>query len=214
LYLSLNQTLLLYLSIVLFCAFLYTRKIRYLWSVCVVLLVISVEGSVSLILQSREKQTILYSTRENQLIDKIDGLHAQLSSLDTVVNLGSVKYQVEPNRLSNHLPPVERVELLKSTHRLIYDFACLNVHDRMRYLHVFKSLPNEHIRFTLDTDYLIVANNSFKTFNDISDYIQFKYLIIDPSNSRKIKNELKREANKNGIQAILLDEQSLIVSGN
>ncbi len=213
LYLSPSQTFMIYVVMVLLCAFVYYRKIAFLATASFALILISFEGSASIIRQSEKKELVLYSTREDQVLDYIHGLHARFYSLDTIRNWELIRYQVEPHRLSSHLPPVENIDILKSEERLIGDFGCLSIFDGQRFLFVFKK-PTLNLAYALETDYLIVANNAFSDIKSAQDYVQFKSLIMDTSNSRKTLESLRKDAKIKGIDIRLLTEKSIVISRN
>jgi len=111
-----------------------------------------------------------------------------------------VSYQVAPHRLARNLPRPDTI-FTKNDQRL-EDFAVLNMLDNQRILHLVKNFDPDKVHFKVETDYLIVSNNSIDQLDQINATFTYKTLILDHTNHQKTV-DLVQQAFENSDKELL-----------
>ena len=214
LYLSPFQTLLIYLMILTVLAFLNYRRFQYMYIILLLAIGVSVIGSYSLYNQNNKNQLVFYEIGGEAVFDEIDGLNAQLLRINPIKNPELVKVQVEPNRLSSRL---QRIQIDKSqdTNIIASDDGLLYYYWRgIKFVIITKPLNDLVATKKIETDYLVISNNSCYSLKRLKSNFTFNELIIDSSNDYKTCKTFERSAKKENVKCrILRNEGAVIIDG-
>ena len=157
--------------------------------------------------QSKEKQLIFYEIKDKTAIDYVEGHQAVLYIDNYSENdLELLSFQIDPYRLSAHLPPIE-----KSIQNMKYD-------SKSNHVFQYGTIGNQkillfdsttfHLEFsdTIHTDILLINNGAVKSLKWLKQHFNFRYLIIGNKNSRYYSSKMKRQADEMGLQIHSLKE--------
>ncbi|MCV9386716.1 ComEC/Rec2 family competence protein [Reichenbachiella ulvae] len=183
LYLSEAQTLLLYLSIVLFFAFLEFKKLKWFVAVFLCLITFSSLDIRNLYLQNKKHELVFYHTRDNQAIDHIQGLKAQLYTLDSIQDRSLMEYQLHPNRLASHLPPLQNPITIKNQDSLSNMGLHPMVIQKKRLLFISEESKDLQFNDRLKCDYLVIQNNAVKKLERLRSKYEYDSMVFSQSNS-------------------------------
>lgn len=211
LYLSSSQTLFIYIMIITAFAFVYYRRFKFVYIILLLAIGISTTGSYSLINQNKERQLVFYEIGGEAVFDEINGLKSKLLRINPIENTELVKFQVEPNRLSSHLKqitfdPSQDTHLIKSEAGLSYYYW-----EGRRFIFVTKPLNKIIANQKVETDYLIISNNSYHSLKSLNSFFSFKELIIDSSNNYRTCKSFERSTKKENVKCRILRNEGAII---
>ncbi|MFY0654470.1 MAG: ComEC/Rec2 family competence protein [Cyclobacteriaceae bacterium] len=180
LYLSSEQTILLYSMILTLLALLHYRKMKFVYLLGMQAMIISLLGATSLLKQSNEQKIVFYEIGGEAVFDTIDGLNAQLTSINDINNSELVMYQVGPNRLNSHLTQIDTdIQSLVSGG---IDGLAYYQWKSLKFIFLTKPVYGFEFRKKLKADYVVVSNNSIRSAKFLKSNFDFKEVIIDSSN--------------------------------
>ncbi len=152
-------------------------------------------------LQSQRKELIFYEIADKIAIDHINGHNAQLyvDNYQTE-ELELLSFQINPYRLSSHLDPIAttisklRLTQTKGLTSIKYGEVA------GRKIIIFDS-TTFHLDFKeiINTNFIIVNNESIKSLKWLSSHFNFDQLIISNKNSSYYIRKMKEEALKEGV---------------
>ncbi|PIB36063.1 hypothetical protein BFP72_11995 [Reichenbachiella sp. 5M10] len=194
LYLTGWQTVLCYATIVCIFLGLETRKFKAIVVLSVFLCTLSLLGCSQLYQQAHRHEILLYHTRQNRLVDRINGLHVRAFALDTIRDQSLASYQINPNRLASHLPPLREPSLIRQTLHQIDSGIYAQVWGSKHFLFLTKGYEPSHIHKKLTCDYLILEENACYSIESLMEYIEFDTVILSNTNSKINLINLENEA--------------------
>ncbi len=144
--------------------------------------------------QFSEEKLIFYEIREHTAIDYIHGKKAKLFIDNDAADVELLSFQIDPYRLSSHLPPVtQSIEIIDNVffEQDVLKFGMIG--DKKI---AFIDSTTFHLNFTnkIRTDILMINNESVKSLKWLRDNFKFEYLIIGNSNSYYYSNKMKNQA--------------------
>lgn len=212
LYLTPEQTLLIYLMIAGCCCLCHYRQFRFTYCLFVLALAISVVGTYSLLDQSRKEKLIFYEIGGESVFDQIEGLRADLVEVQAINNLDLVRFQVEPNRLSNHLAKI-RADKNQQLIEGGTDGFAYYLWKGKKFVFIRKSVEQLRLSTKIHTDYLVISNNIRVSADFLRANIQCGEIIVDSSNSYRSCHAIERIARMLQINCrILRNEGALTIS--
>ncbi len=211
LYLSAEQTLLIYLMIVMWCALFYYRKIRFAYGLAVLAMVVAITGSVSVWHQHKQRRLVFYEIGGEAVFDHIEGLRATLVPVKPIQNEELIHFQAGPNRLNNHLPPV-RGSVVGELQQSRYAGIRYYMWKGIRFLFISEPIDSLEFKAPVDADYLVVSNNARISSDMLQEGIRCKTIIVDSSNDYQTCRQVKKVAQMSGINCrVLRDEGALTI---
>ena len=101
-------------------------------------------------------------------------------------------------------PRIADYHLLDKTQFAIGDFGFQRIFNDARIFYLHRPIQPGFILRKIQTDYLIVSNNSCSNMSDLLDFFDFKELIVDSSNDYKTSKKLQRDAQKFDVKISLV----------
>ncbi|UXP30732.1 ComEC family competence protein [Reichenbachiella agarivorans] len=211
LYLSGGQTILVYLAIIFLLVMIANRKFRYLWPFTICIALITTLGCWSIYQQSTKTEVILYHTRENQFIDRVDGLKVNLYAQNSIQNQELLAYQINPNRLQSHLAPVDQAVLInQKTYQIDTGMHALVMHST-RFIFLSKGFDPNSIKLKLRTDYLVVGYDAVHSLETINDYFSYKRIILTHTNKKRNIRDMSKDAIAQDIPLISMEDTYCLI---
>lgn len=211
LYLTPEQTILIYLMIAGWCCLCHYRQFRFAYGLLVLALAISAMGTLSLLDQSKAEKLIFYEIGGESVFDQIKGLKADLVEVRTINNLELVRFQVEPNRLNNHLGKINEnnLRLVEGGHAGIAYYWWKG----KKFVFVKKPIDGLQMSAKIEADYLVISNDVRVSAQFLKENIDCKEIIVDSSNSYLSCRRIERMARALQIKCrILRNEGALTIS--
>lgn len=215
LYLSPLQTIFIYLMIVFSFALIYYRKFRFLWVLTFLAITISTLGTVSLLRQSETRKLTFYEIGGESVLDRIEGLNSELINIKEIGNLELVRYQVEPNRLNNHLSKITIDSLPNSIKPSKYTGLSYYYWNGKKFVFLQNSIDSLAFIYKIETDYLVISNDASVDADLLMSNFQFDEIIVDSSNGYRTCRFFEQFADKFNLKCrILRNEGALTIAHN
>lgn len=198
--LSLEQAVLIYLSLLFFTLLFLSRNFKYLIVTIVLIFITSGIELTEAYARSQQNEIVFYDIYGHTLIDIRRGYDTNLVG-DSALNENSIKFIVSPNRLASGL----NHENITPENFNSWQKPIAGVEVKIFHSKKFVRLSErdwQHYQFQrkLQTDYLIISNNSVKNIEDLMRLFSFDQLIIDSSNSIALAENLTNQTQELGIQ--------------
>lgn len=163
--------------------------------------------------QSDKNELVFYEISNKTAIDHIKGHHAKLyiDSYDST-ELELLSFQINPNRLSSHLPPISQsITALEDPNFQKNDamkFGCIA---GKRFI-IFDS-TTFHLKFRkpIKTDYIIINNQAVKNMNWLNQNFKTSMVIAGNENSNYYTRKMKRQAADLGLNFHSMKEDGALV---
>ena len=145
--------------------------------------------------QSKKKQLIFYSIKEKVAIDVIEGLSARLLvESDSIINLGTYSFQINPNRLANCLPPIEETSNLLEEE--LKDFGAFRFGTFLNQKILIIDSTTLHLDFKkpINADVILIENNAVKNLEWFKEHFIADHVLLGNSNSYRYVNKMNKQA--------------------
>lgn len=163
--------------------------------------------------QSRKKELIFYEIRNKIAVDYINGLHASLYiDSATPEELELLSFQINPNRLANHLDPIDASITDLSEGKMDQKESLRFGQIGGQRIIIFDS-TTFHLQFTqkIESDIILINNESVKSFEWLLKHFQTKQLIIGNQNSIYYSKRMKQKAEELGVKIHSLKEDGALL---
>lgn len=168
-------------------------------------------GINSHLAQAANKRLIFYQIKNHIAIDHINGHQATLYVDDlSSADMDLLSYQINPYRLSTHLPPIQ--ETIHDLGKAIYTFdaiqQCIIADQKI----IIIDSTTFHLDFKkpIETDILIISNSSIKSMKWLNEHFTFQQLILSSRNSRYYSRIAKKQGNEIGLRVHSLVEEGAL----
>lgn len=209
---SLNQTILLYLLIILFSAYIYQFKKKYLFSAfATIVLILSLEVFYK-VENVFQRKLIVYNVNKQSAINIIDGNENLLiSSFSANEDMSKLVNLTKNNWLNLGLDKEKHISIntldkkFLFTNNLIVNNTNAIIFDRYigfyknRILVANKDFKIPQFENRVKINYLVITNNSIKNVEDLNKSIETDIVILDSSNSVKYSEYITEFCKKNNI---------------
>ncbi|WP_425392707.1 ComEC/Rec2 family competence protein [Ekhidna sp.] len=146
--------------------------------------------------QSTRKELIFYEIADKVAIDFINGHASQLYiDLEESEDLELLSFQIDPHRLASHLKPI-RESLVNTSDSIFIKKNTINSGAiASKRILVFDS-TTFHLDFKkrIDTDLIIINNQSVKSLKWLKDHFDFELVVIGNKNPRYYSRKMKVQA--------------------
>lgn len=209
---SLNQTILLYLLIILFSAYIYQFKKKYLFSAfATIVLILSIEVFYK-VENVFQRKLIVYNVNKQSAINIIDGNENLLiSSFSANEDMSKLVNLTKNNWLNLGLDKEKHISIntldkkflftnnliVNNTNAIIFDKYIGFYKNRILVANKDFKIPQFENRVKIN--YLVITNNSIKNVEDLNKSIETDIVILDSSNSVKYSEYITEFCKKNNI---------------
>ncbi|MCR9253502.1 MAG: ComEC family competence protein [bacterium] len=205
-----KQTVLIYLFILLVLLMLHFRKGYYLKLIYLTVVIFFIDLGIRWSKSNDREQIVFYELKDNAAIDFIQGRDATIYMVDLDDDLELVQFQVGPNRLANGLPPVSSTSMNLLNQKLA-DGAEIISWKGKRLLILDSSFDYLSYEGSIQCDYLIISNDFKVDLAHLSKLIYFEELIIDSTNSYRVGNRIKSQADNLGFDSHFIKKDGAYV---
>jgi len=205
-YLNFSVLLLLYGLLVLYLAFLHTKRMQYLIAMSVLAMLLSLHAMRIYLSQQTQRKVIFYSIDHHQVISFVKGHHSTLC-VDNRFEVDSPKYayHVQPSQTalgitSSDTYTLEEVVQQQEFPMRVWHGLKVAVWQGKKFIFLDKNskkLP--HLAEKVYTDFLVVEENVVTTLQPLLDRFDFGTLVIGASNRRLLAHQLQEEATQHGL---------------
>lgn len=198
------------LYIVIFTAFLGLLKneFRYVLTALLLLVIVSSNQLVQLVKSGSQESIFVYKVKKNSLVDYIYG-HSSITVVDSSLSKNSNFLMVNKNNLTsknikNHKVIKIGNDEIANQHYNIRKNGMMQLGERSLYIPDSRLLDGKiELSERPTVDFLLLRDSpKFKNVTDIQNFIDFKYLVFDASNSDYRLSKWKRECAENSIPFI------------
>ncbi|WP_420317898.1 ComEC/Rec2 family competence protein [Ekhidna sp.] len=161
--------------------------------------------------QAKRHELLFYEISDKTAIDYINGHSSELYiDLETNDDLELLSFQIDPHRLASHLRPIEETLINTDSAFIKNDAIRTGVIANKRIL-IFDS-TTFHLDFTkkMESDLIIIENQSVKSLNWLSDSFDFEMVIIGNRNSGYYSKKIKSQAEALGLRIHSLKEDGAL----
>ncbi|MEO9967469.1 MAG: ComEC/Rec2 family competence protein [Reichenbachiella sp.] len=203
-YISSSQALLLYTLILAATALLQFKRTSYAWLMLFAVIGIAGDQSFRLMNQAEQNELLFYSTRKNLILDNVNGLHAQIVSTDSLINIEHHEYEITPFRREHLLPFPEDI---KSESTPLAAIADMQVIAGKKILFLNQRFDTSQISEPFQADIVVISNQCIDNPDKLSQIFSCEQIILDSSNGARYIDNIKNEASSLGMTVINLKEK-------
>lgn len=217
-YLSVTAVLLLYGFLLLWLLFWHTRRLRYGVIASIVVVLLSLHGIHSYLVQQAQCQVIFYSISRHQVIAFTKGHQSALCVDDHFRDLPEkYTYHVQPSQTALGISPTTYYTFEDAVQAPNFPLQTCHglriaVWQGKRFVFVHKcSQPLPCLSSKLRADFLVVEDNTVATLLPLLDRFTFDTLVIGASNMPHVTEQLQAEAREYGLCSHFLRQQGALV---
>ena len=145
--------------------------------------------------QSKKKHLIFYSVKEKTAIDKVEGLSAQLFiESDDGADPEKYSFQINPNRLASHLPPMEGTN--NSFKNKFQDFGAFRFGTLLNQKILIIDSTTFHLNFKrpIEANIVLIENNAVRNIEWFKEHFIADHILLGNSNSYRYVNKMSKQA--------------------
>jgi len=185
------------------------RKFKFLVYGMLCVIVFSILHWRHLFINLAREQLIVYQVPGHSAVEWLDGDQSYFYSDSALLHdERRIRFHIRPNRL---LCGVKEVDSNSSGWRFRKSFQGFSIFLWKKNTVLLIDKPNADLPDRVTVDYLIIGNNSIRSFESIQHKANFKRVIFDSSNSRYYVAKMAREAGLKNISVHSVMDQGAFV---
>lgn len=206
-HISLPQTLVSFLIIACWTLFLSARRFAWILICTILIGLTGLLQFTDVYSWARQKKVVLYSNAHKPLIQLITARKSVILSPNTIANQGEIPLFVSENNLANGLAEGRGFDANDLAYSQTDNWELIVFHGlKILWLKKIWNLNSNHQRSNVD--YLILNDCLTKSPKQLTDFFQFKTLVVG-SNGKECNPEFVREAKKLNLSVHYLNNEAL-----
>ncbi|MDA0194366.1 MAG: ComEC/Rec2 family competence protein [Bacteroidetes bacterium] len=198
---SVLQIFLIYISLAAIWALLVYRKLKYLMLTVIVSVIFTTIETFESFARSNKNEIVFYDFNGYSAIDFRSGHVAYLfTDADSTNRTKLIDHVVSPDRIKSGLPNLERGIIEKDQWAEVFGGIQLKEWQGRKFIRLFSSdFHKTSFQKKIETDYLVVSNNSVTNLEQILDRFEFNLLVLDGSNDYGNSYRIFKSAKDQGL---------------